>query len=78
MYVIAAVTVLSIDRRTSPTSMLLSFIYGFLRWNILAVTKSPVPITSCFDAGEGVTVIIVYVILALAEIRECDLAYFLR
>ncbi|KAJ8595197.1 hypothetical protein M405DRAFT_391429 [Rhizopogon salebrosus TDB-379] len=52
MYVIAAATVLSIGRRTSPT-----------------ITKSPVPITSCFDAGEGVTVIIVYVILALAEIQ---------
>jgi hypothetical protein len=40
------------------------------------VTKSPVPeITSCFDTGDSITIILVYVILVLAEIRECNLTY---
>lgn len=43
---------------------------GDLRWNVLAVTKSPIPVTSCFETGDGSTLIIVYVILAVMEIRE--------
>ncbi|KAG0694809.1 hypothetical protein DFH29DRAFT_1006018 [Suillus ampliporus] len=33
------------------------------------ITKSPIPATSCLDTGEGSTIIIVYVILAVAEIQ---------
>ncbi|KAG1779079.1 hypothetical protein EV702DRAFT_1090009 [Suillus placidus] len=33
------------------------------------ITKSPIRVTSCFDTGEGSTIIIVYVILAAAEIQ---------
>ncbi|KAG1725384.1 hypothetical protein EDB19DRAFT_267578 [Suillus lakei] len=33
------------------------------------ITESPISVTSCFDTGEGSTIIIVYVILAVAEIQ---------
>ncbi|KAG1738359.1 uncharacterized protein EDB91DRAFT_1138361 [Suillus paluster] len=33
------------------------------------ITKSPIPVTGCFDTGEGSSIIIVYVILAMAEIQ---------
>ncbi|KAG2122782.1 hypothetical protein DEU56DRAFT_904339 [Suillus clintonianus] len=33
------------------------------------VTKSPIPVTSCFDTGDGSTIIVVYAILAVAEIQ---------
>ncbi|KAG1857962.1 hypothetical protein C8R48DRAFT_674495 [Suillus tomentosus] len=32
------------------------------------ITKSPIPVTSCFETGDGSTLIIVYVILAVMEI----------
>lgn len=33
------------------------------------ITKSPIPVTSCFETGDGSTLIIVYVILAVMEIQ---------
>ncbi|KAG2348047.1 hypothetical protein BDR05DRAFT_603821 [Suillus weaverae] len=37
--------------------------------SVLQITKSPIRVTSCLDTGEGSTIIIVYVILAAAEIQ---------
>ncbi|KAG2107245.1 uncharacterized protein F5147DRAFT_211747 [Suillus discolor] len=33
------------------------------------ITKSPIPVTSCFETGDGSTIIIVYVMLATMEIQ---------
>ncbi|KAG2060903.1 hypothetical protein BDR06DRAFT_393128 [Suillus hirtellus] len=33
------------------------------------ITKSPIPVTSCFETGDGNTIIIIYVILAAMEIH---------
>ncbi|KAG2060921.1 hypothetical protein BDR06DRAFT_1002136 [Suillus hirtellus] len=35
-----------------------------------AITKSPIPVTSCLETGNDKTIIILYVILVAAEIRE--------
>ena len=69
MYVIAGVLVIT-NKRATPTSVFLSFKDVFLRWTILIVIKSPIPVTSCLDMGDRITVIAAYVILAMAEIRN--------
>jgi hypothetical protein len=64
--------VLSINR-SAPQSVFLLKIQKRRALKHFAVIESPIPVTSCFETGEGSIIIIVYVILAVAEIRGYSL-----
>ncbi|OAX32451.1 hypothetical protein K503DRAFT_805218 [Rhizopogon vinicolor AM-OR11-026] len=40
------------------------------------ITKSPIPVTSCYDTSDGIVIIIIYVILAVSEAQVLGFAVY--